>query len=54
VHMDKVERVQRRLIRYALRGLGWTDTYDLPPSLRVYVQIVEFMLIGHRNDEITK
>jgi hypothetical protein len=27
----KVERVQRRFIRYALRGLGWTDIYDLPP-----------------------
>jgi hypothetical protein len=31
VHVDKVERVQRRFIRYALRGLGWTDVYDLPP-----------------------
>jgi hypothetical protein len=31
VHVDKVERVQRRFIRYALRGLDWTDTYDLPP-----------------------
>jgi hypothetical protein len=30
VHVDKVERVQRRFIRYALRGLGWTDTYDVP------------------------
>jgi hypothetical protein len=30
VRVDKVERVQRRFIRYALRGLGWTDTYDLP------------------------
>jgi hypothetical protein len=29
VHVNKVERVQTRLIRYALRGLGWTDTYDL-------------------------
>jgi hypothetical protein len=29
--VDKVERVQRRLIRYALRSLGWTDIYDLPP-----------------------
>jgi hypothetical protein len=27
VHVDKVERVQRWFIRYALRGLGWTDTY---------------------------
>jgi hypothetical protein len=31
VRVNKVERVQRRFIRYALRGLGWTDTYDLPP-----------------------
>jgi hypothetical protein len=31
VREDKVERVQRRFIQYALRGLGWTDTYDLPP-----------------------
>jgi hypothetical protein len=23
--------VQRRFIRYALRGLGWTDMHDLPP-----------------------
>jgi hypothetical protein len=31
MHVDKVERVQRRFIRYALRGLSWTDTFDLPP-----------------------
>jgi hypothetical protein len=29
--VDKVERGQRRLIRYALRDFGWTNTYDLPP-----------------------
>jgi hypothetical protein len=32
VCVDKVERVQRRFIRYALRGLGWTDMHDLPPA----------------------
>jgi hypothetical protein len=32
VRVDNVERVQRRFIRNALRGLGWTDTYDLPPN----------------------
>jgi hypothetical protein len=32
VHVDKVKRVQRRFIRYALRGLGWTDMHDLPPA----------------------
>jgi hypothetical protein len=31
LRVDKVERVQRRFIRYALRSLGWTDIYDLPP-----------------------
>jgi hypothetical protein len=31
VHVNRIERVQRQLIRYALRGLGWTDMYDLPP-----------------------
>jgi hypothetical protein len=25
VRVDRVERVQRRFIRYALRGLDWTD-----------------------------
>jgi hypothetical protein len=25
VRVDRVERVQRRSIRYALRGLGWMD-----------------------------
>jgi hypothetical protein len=31
VRVDRVERVQRRFIRYAFRGLGWTDMHDLPP-----------------------
>jgi hypothetical protein len=30
VRVDKVERLQRRFIRYALRSLSWTDIYDLP------------------------
>jgi hypothetical protein len=29
VHVDKVERVQRRFIRYALRGLSWTNAFVL-------------------------
>jgi hypothetical protein len=29
--VDRVERMQMRFIRYALRGLGWTDMHDLPP-----------------------
>jgi hypothetical protein len=31
VRVDRVEPVQRRFIRYALRGLGWADIYYLPP-----------------------
>jgi hypothetical protein len=31
VRVDRVERVQKQFIRYALRGLGWTDMHDLPP-----------------------
>jgi hypothetical protein len=31
VRVDKVKRVQKRFIRYALRGLGWTDMHDSPP-----------------------
>jgi hypothetical protein len=31
VHVNKIERVQRKFIRYALRGLGWTDMYNLSP-----------------------
>jgi hypothetical protein len=30
VRVERVERVQRRFIRYHLRGLGWTDMHDLP------------------------
>jgi hypothetical protein len=31
VRVDRVKRGQRWFIRYALRGLGWTDMHDLPP-----------------------
>jgi hypothetical protein len=31
VRVDKVECLQRKFIRYALRSLGWMDFYDLPP-----------------------
>jgi hypothetical protein len=30
-HIDRIQRVQRKFVRYALRGLGWTDMCDLPP-----------------------
>lgn len=31
VHINRIEAVQRRFIRFALRGLAWADTYNLPP-----------------------
>jgi hypothetical protein len=30
-HIDRIERVQRKFVRYALRGLGWKDMWDLHP-----------------------
>jgi hypothetical protein len=30
-HIDGIEHVQRKFVKYALRGLGWTDMCDLPP-----------------------
>jgi hypothetical protein len=30
-HIDRIERVQRKFVRYALHDLGWTDMFDLPP-----------------------
>jgi hypothetical protein len=29
--IDIIERVQKKFVRYALRGLGWTDMFSLPP-----------------------
>jgi hypothetical protein len=29
-HIDRIERVQKRFVRYALHHLGWMDMYDLP------------------------
>lgn len=31
VHIQRIEAVQRRFLRFALRGLGWLDIYNLPP-----------------------
>lgn len=31
VHSQRIESVQRRFIRFALRGLGWADIHNLPP-----------------------
>jgi hypothetical protein len=29
--LDRIERVQKKFVSYALRGLGWTDMFDLSP-----------------------
>lgn len=31
VYAERIERVQKRFIRYALRGLPWNDSVNLPP-----------------------
>ncbi|XP_055644162.1 uncharacterized protein LOC129780183 [Toxorhynchites rutilus septentrionalis] len=31
VHIQRIERVQKRFVRYALRGLPWNDPTNLPP-----------------------
>jgi hypothetical protein len=31
VHVAKIERVQKKFIRFSLRRLGWADMNDLPP-----------------------
>jgi hypothetical protein len=30
-HIDRIERVQKKFVRYALRGLRWMDMFDFPP-----------------------
>jgi hypothetical protein len=30
-HINRIERVQKKFVGYALRGLEWTDMFDLPP-----------------------
>jgi hypothetical protein len=30
-HIDRIESVHRKFVKYTLHGLGWTDMCDLPP-----------------------
>jgi hypothetical protein len=30
VHRRRIDSVQRKFLRFALRGLGWSDPFDLP------------------------
>lgn len=31
IHINRIESVQKKFLRFALRGLGWVDPYNLPP-----------------------
>ena len=33
IHTARIELVQRRFVRFALRGLNWSDRFHLPPYL---------------------
>ena len=33
IHTARIEAVQRRFVRFALRGLNWSDRFHLPPYL---------------------
>jgi hypothetical protein len=30
MHIKRIERVQRKFVKYVVQGLGWTVMYDLP------------------------
>jgi hypothetical protein len=48
--INRIERVQRKFAGYALRGLGWTDTYDLPPYVDQFTLIRLETLTRRRSD----
>ena len=33
IHISRIESVQRRFVKFALRGFNWSDRYHLPPYL---------------------
>jgi hypothetical protein len=35
-YIDRIKRVQKKFVRYALRGLGWMDMFDLPPFVSIF------------------
>jgi hypothetical protein len=49
VRVEKVERVQRRFIRYALRSFGWADIYNLPPYEHRYALLRLDTLVKRRS-----
>jgi hypothetical protein len=50
VHISKIERVQRKFGRYAMRGLGWMDMYDLFLYVDLYALICLETLTRRRSD----
>jgi hypothetical protein len=46
----QVEHVQRKFVRYVLRGLDWTDMYDFPPYVDKFALICLEMLTRRRSD----
>jgi hypothetical protein len=49
-HIDRIGGVQRKFVRYALRGLGWTDMCDLPPYVdRCALSRLETLAEGRAN-----
>jgi hypothetical protein len=50
VHISRIERVQGKFVRYALRGLGWINMHDLPPYVNRYALIRLETLLRRRSD----
>jgi hypothetical protein len=53
VHIIRIELMQRKFVRYALRGLGWTDMYDLPPYVDRCALICLETLTRRRTDVLS-
>jgi hypothetical protein len=49
VRVDKVECVQSKFIRYALRSLDWTDIYDLPPHEHICALMCLVTIVKRRS-----
>lgn len=48
-HINRIEAVQRRFIRFALRGLPWVDSYNLPPY-RDRLKLINLQSLKKRRD----
>jgi hypothetical protein len=52
VHINCIERVRRKFVEYAFRGLEWMDIYDLPPNVDRCALICLETLTRRRSDAI--